>query len=299
MSETKTIAIGSVLFVALVALIGLSYFLPSPEEETPEVAIELPNVFENVALTGRAAVVYDLKNNEVLYGKAEEAQLPLASVTKLLTAYTATEVLGENKYIQIRPEDLLPDGDSGLLVSENWKAGDLARFSLIGSSNDASEALARALSENRGHAAAAILSQAAQELSLAQTFALNGSGLDTNRSTSGGYGSAKDVALLLGEIYENNRTLLLDSSKPSGAFTSAEGFQHIASTTNELAISLPQLVGAKTGFTDLAGGNLAVLIEVAPGRPVAIVVLGSTRENRFSDVENLVDTTLQHFTYAP
>lgn len=298
MSETKTIAIGGGLFAAIIALIALSYFLPAPQEEIEEVAIEIPNVFEDIGLTGDAAVVYDVRTGEVLYGKREEAQLPLASVTKLLTAYTATEVLGENKYIRIQPEDLLPEGDSGLFVSETWTVGDLARFVLITSSNDGAEALARALGENRGAAASVILSQAAEELSLVQTFALNGSGLDTTRSTSGGYGSAKDIAILLGEIYANNRDLLLDSAKPFDTFVSTEGFQHNASTTNNLAAVLPQLVGAKTGYTDLAGGNLAVLIEVAPERPVAIVVLGATRESRFSDVENLVETTLQHFTYA-
>ena len=48
----------------------------------------------------------------------------------------------------------------------------------------------------------------------------------------------------------------------------------------------------KTGFTDLALGNLGVVIEMGPANPVVIVVLHSTKEGRFTDVETLRRATL-------
>ena len=47
----------------------------------------------------------------------------------------------------------------------------------------------------------------------------------------------------------------------------------------------------KTGYTDLAGGNLAIVFEVGPARPVAIVVLHSSLQGRFDDVRKLVAAT--------
>ncbi|XKT74989.1 MAG: D-alanyl-D-alanine carboxypeptidase family protein [Patescibacteria group bacterium UBA2103] len=296
----KIAAGGGLLLLLIGLLVGISYLAPAKEkvaETAPE--ISLPNAFDDISLMADAAVVFDIKNNEVLYGVAEETPLPLASVTKLLSVYTAVSTLGENGYIRITPEDLSPEGDSALLVSETWKVGDLARFTLISSSNDGAYALTRAVSERENKTPATLLSQAAVSLSLPQTYALNGTGLDANQYTGGAYGSAIDVAHLLKVLYDEHRDLLIDASKEQGTYTSAEGFTHIASSTNELAGKIVGLVGAKTGYTDLAGGNLAVLIEVAPQRPIAIVVLGSTKEGRFADVRNLAEKTLQHFTYTP
>lgn len=295
----KTLAISGILLLFIGLLIGISYLAPSQASELAEeeTTIERVNAFEGVVTTAKAAVVYDIREGTVLFTKEAETQLPLASITKLLTAYVATRELGENAYVEITQEDLAIEGDSGLLLSETWKVGDLARFVLMSSSNDGAHALIRATSERKGETPAALLSQSANALSLVQTFAVNGTGLDANKNVSGGYGSAKDVALLLAAIYEKNRSLLIDSAKKEEIFHSMEGFRHFASSTNQLATYLPQLVGAKTGFTDLAGGNLAVLLEIAPNRPVAIVVLGSTIEGRFEDVERLTERTLQHFTY--
>tara|TARA_B100000508_G_scaffold60333_1_gene47106 strand:- start:147585 stop:148505 length:921 start_codon:yes stop_codon:yes gene_type:complete len=296
----RVATIGGILLLLIGLLVGISYIAPTRDQvATIAPEISLPDAFEGVEIGAGAAIVYDLKTGEALFAIEEETQLPLASLTKLLTTHVAAEKLGENGYVRITAEDLRTEGDSGLLVSETWKVGDLARFALISSSNDGANALVRAVSKREGTTPALALSQAAAVLSLPQTFALNGTGLDTNTQMSGAYGSAKDVALLLGAMYEKNRDLLLDSSQERASFTSAEGFEHHASTTNALAGMLPQLVGAKTGYTDLAGGNLAVLIEVAPTRPVAIVVLGSSRAGRFVDVEKLVEKTLEHFTYTP
>jgi D-alanyl-D-alanine carboxypeptidase len=51
------------------------------------------------------------------------------------------------------------------------------------------------------------------------------------------------------------------------------------------------VVVAQTGFTDEAGGNLVMIFDVTVGHPVVIVVTGSTRTERFTDVEKLYERT--------
>ena len=59
------------------------------------------------------------------------------------------------------------------------------------------------------------------------------------------------------------------------------------------SLEFNDFVLGKTGFTDLAGGNLAIVFEAGPLYPIAVVVLGSTAEDRFTDVEKLVWATLE------
>ena len=46
-------------------------------------------------------------------------------------------------------------------------------------------------------------------------------------------------------------------------------------------------MASKTGYTDAAGGNLAVLVNLNVNKPIVIVVLGSTVDGRFQDVNRL------------
>ena len=68
---------------------------------------------------------------------------------------------------------------------------------------------------------------------------------------------------------------------------------HILSNTNESLGRYPGILGSKTGYTDLAGGNLVIVFDVGINHPVAAVVLGSTREGRFEDMAKLTQATLK------
>ena len=53
--------------------------------------------------------------------------------------------------------------------------------------------------------------------------------------------------------------------------------------------NIPGFIGAKTGYTDLAGGNLVAVFDIDIGHPLIAVVLGSTEEGRFTDIETLIN----------
>ena len=65
-----------------------------------------PDPFASVSLQAKAAYVVDLKSGKVLFEKNSEAELPLASLTKLMTAITALSVVPEGTIITIDKEDL-------------------------------------------------------------------------------------------------------------------------------------------------------------------------------------------------
>jgi D-alanyl-D-alanine carboxypeptidase len=103
----------------------------------------------------------------------------------------------------------------------------------------------------------------------------------------GGSGNALDVARLF-EIARKNIPEIMDATtKKRQTMIASSGKVSGIPNTNQSVQSYPGIEGSKTGYTDLAGGNLGVVIDVALGHPVVIVVLGSTREGRFEDMNTL------------
>jgi len=73
-----------------------------------------------------------------------------------------------------------------------------------------------------------------------------------------------------------------------------DGVEHTANNTNKALGEIPGLIAGKTGFTDLADGNLAIMFDAGVGHPVAVVVLHSSKDGRFEDVKRLVQFSLDH-----
>ncbi len=253
------------------------------------------DAFSDVALQGKAAIVYDLATGEVLYERNSRSQLPLASLTKLITVYAAADALSADATVAITDSSLLPEGESGFAAGETFRFEDLAKLALVSSSNDATAAIAESASIARATTGKSLLASAVSAIGLSQTYALNGTGLDESASVSGGYGSAHDVAVLSGALLAKAPAIARATIEPSISITSREGIPHTLPNTNQDVIHVPNILMSKTGFTDLAGGNLSVVFDAGVGHPVAIVVLGSTREGRFTDVHQLLSRTLDHF----
>jgi D-alanyl-D-alanine carboxypeptidase len=115
---------------------------------------------------------------------------------------------------------------------------------------------------------------------------INPSGLDINDETeASNYGSAIAVAKLINLVYEKNSNILSHTTKDK-----YDGIEN----TNSNVDSIPFLIGSKTGFTDVAGGNLATIYEVGSELRFAIVVLGSTKEGRFIDTQTLFNQYLKN-----
>lgn len=292
--------IGLALMIGVVLLggltfLGTSYFVPSSAPVL--VTTEKPSAFDDIVLSAKAAIVYDLVTGEVLYEKNAEAQLPLASLTKLLTLYAAVDSLPLTASVPMSASALASEGDNGFSLGEVFTLEDLAKLALVGSSNDAATAIGDAATLAR-HASngTALLASVASSLGLSQTYALNGTGLDENGTISGAYGSVHDIAILAGELLKRAPSIAHASVKPFVSVTSKSGFSYTLANTNPGTEHVPGLLLSKTGYTDLAGGNLAIVYDTGIGHPIAVVVLGSTKDARFLDVSMLVQATAREFS---
>lgn len=285
---------GSLSCAVLILGLGLLYW---PYKQTPPTPVAVrpvekiwpqPLSFDETKLSARAAVVYDPVSKSILFAKNERETLPLASLTKLMSAETVLTRAKETEQVTIQSADLIPEGNWNFIEGDQWSIGDLLRFGLVASSNDAMAAAANALGEHP----AEMMNRDAQSLGLRQSYFLNPTGLDVDLTTAGGYGSAYDIAVLVGVFVREHPELFAATTASKVTIGSGERMLTADSTATPL-LSIPGLLGAKTGYTDLAGGNLVAAFNLELGRPVIVAVLGSTREGRFEDVKNLITALRQ------
>jgi D-alanyl-D-alanine carboxypeptidase len=185
--------------------------------------------------------------------------------------------------VEITPESLAPEGDWNLQVGSMVPLRDLVRLSLVASSNDSIEAAMLSLGPNYLN----LMNGVAKDLGLTATEVHNSTGLDLDARRAGATGSAYDMARLGATFIALHPDLFELTTRADVSIESGDHSVTAAATTLPLA-KIPGFVAAKTGYTDLAGGNLVAVFDLEPGRTVVGVVLGSTREGRFTDMQKLI-----------
>ncbi len=251
--------------------------------------------FADLQLIARAAIVVDINTGEIIYAKNSLERLPLASITKVMTALVAEKLIPEpeNTIITIRPEDLATEGDSGLNNGQTWRLKDLIDFSLIVSSNDAAAAMAAATAMASQKNFVAAMNNQATDLSLEKTVFKNETGLDLpDYGGSGAQGSAENVARLFAYIHQTKPTLLDATANIQAAVKPINGDPYFIKNTNQIVNKIPGIMASKTGYTDLSGGNLAVIFDRGLNQPAVAVVLGSTQQGRFEDIIKLTTASI-------
>ncbi len=258
---------------------------------TAKEVVAKPNYFEDITFEAKAVLVWDVVNKQEIFSKNPDIALPLASLTKVMTAITANQVLSPNDPIIITQEDLAPEGDSNLVVGERWQAHDLIDFVLITSSNDGAHALARASEIKMGGNMSefiAKMNETASFIGAENSHFWNEHGLDRDADKGGAYGSARDVGLMF-EYAIKQFPKLLEATRYSNISIKSSASVYNAMNTNSKVDQIPGLLASKTGYTNLAGGNLVIAFDTGLNRPIIIAVLGSSQEGRFEDTLKLVD----------
>ena len=243
------------------------------------------------ALTAKSAVLYELGTGRVLYQKNAHEQLPLASLTKLMSIEIVLSLKSADTPVQITRDNIAPDGDSGLRAGQTTTLGDLIKFAIVASSNDAMEAAAASI----GNGFINKMNEAAAAKGLTKTHFFNVTGLDINTKASGAYGSAYDVARLAALFYRDHPDFF-ELTTRADVSIDQNGKELKAKATALPLQNIPGFVAAKTGYTDLAGGNLVAVFDLEPGHTVIAAVLGSTRDGRFSDVDTIIKTARKALT---
>src|SRR3989338_892768 len=284
------IAIGALMAV-LIVLLTLS--LSSQKEkgvEPPKYA----SAFLNIDIEAQSAIVLNVKTGKIIFSKNDLSPIPLASLTKLMTVFTAASILKDGATVTVGSNDIKTEGDSGLRIGEKFPLKNLIDFTLVGSSNDAASALASAAKAllPQGVDFSSKMNAVSHDMGLTGFLFENSSGLDCNSVSSGAYGTARDMANLFAHILKTKPELISATRYETITVNSENGLKHRAVNTNEALPYIPGLIGGKTGFTELSQGNLAVVFDPGLGNPYVVVVLGSSEKGRFTDVRKLVSAIL-------
>lgn len=291
---------GALIFLILVSAVAAFFFWQGNqnieekllEEEARAKKVEM--TLAALGLEAKAVSVYDITESRKIYGKDDELPMPLASLAKTMTVALAVNNFQAGEVISISEEAIREAGDYGLLLHEKWKVEDLAKLTLISSANDG----ARALSEGDPEFVKK-MNEKAQKIGMEQSFFLNATGLDVKNTGSslpaeasaqaGAFASAFDANLLASYGMRTRPEIFKVTTESEITLTSLSDFEHTFKNTDIIIEKIPNLLFSKTGFTEVAGGNLTVVFVNKDGHLVAITVLGSSFEGRFTDMEKIVD----------
>jgi D-alanyl-D-alanine endopeptidase (penicillin-binding protein 7) len=245
---------------------------------------------DRLRLKSEAAVVLDIKKEEVLFTKNMEEQLPIASLSKLMSILVFLECHPDpDGFATITEKDAEKSGLADLRVGETLALGDLLHACLMNSSNRAARALARA----SGLAPTDFVSRMnrkARELGLKNTFFCEPTGLsEENRST------ALDCAKLLYFALQDSVVASI-SGKTFHRFVSLDRTKrvHEIRSTNRLLFRSRNVKGGKTGYNGASGWCLGVMVEGEEGEEVVAVVLGAPdKRSRYEDIRSVVEWCMQ------
>jgi D-alanyl-D-alanine carboxypeptidase (penicillin-binding protein 5/6) len=229
----------------------------------------------------RAYTVVNAATGTVLASSNANAQLPIASITKLMTVVVALQHLRPDDEVTVTAQAAHVGEESiPLRAGQVLSVHDLLEGALIQSANDAADALAAGASGDDIPRFVDWMNEEAKTLGLTETHFVRPDGLDAPGHVS----SAHDVAVLA-QVAMHSPVIRAIVRKRTDSIEDGALVLH---TWNDLLGVFPGLIGVKTGHTDNAGW-CEVAAARRPGYTIYAVILGSpTRGQRNSDLDRLL-----------
>lgn len=259
---------------------GTTYNYPTTSSTSSSYSAAQPSV------TARAALVMDAQTGEVLFSKNTNAVLPIASITKVMTAVVIADArLDMSERISLQSIDFA--GAGGKNSSSTLRAGDTLNraeallFALMKSENPAAAALARTYPGGRT-AFVAAMNAKARELGMNSTYYTESTGLDPRNVSS-----ARDLGILVSAASQYG-LIRQFSTTPNYNFNL--GHRVLSSNnTNALVRNGGWNINlSKTGYINEAG-RCVVMHTTVNNRPAVVVLLGSsTSAARTNDATRLM-----------
>lgn len=268
-------ASGYIFFSIVALIISVGYQVAASPKAivVPYQANKLVAKSEPLTLDVSAYAIFDVETGEIISAYNDETVLPIASVTKLITAAATIKQLPEERETTISQTDVAQDGHSGRLsVGERYTPHELLFPLLLESSNDAAATLERtAEGDLVGEMNELVEKAGAKDMVLSDT-----SGLSARNVAS-----ARDLATVTSYLYKTEPHIfdITRLSKRAGPYVG---------WSNNSPVLEDNYRGGKHGYTEAAKRTLVALYEEtypAGKKTLGYVVLGS--ENLRSDIEKL------------
>ncbi|MFH1910287.1 MAG: D-alanyl-D-alanine carboxypeptidase family protein [bacterium] len=243
-----------------------------------------------------SVVLIDAKTKYPLYVKNPEKPVPIASITKIMTAIITLDKFELDEIVEIKKDQTEVIGSKVFLKEgEKITVENLLYCLLMSSGNDAAKTLATFKTSQEEFIKA--MNEKAKELGLKNTEFKDPAGLDDT-----GHSSARDIAILFSYgLSRNDFTKIVSTSEKT--VTSVDGSEiHELKNSNRLTtgeIPMDGIIGGKTGFTPDAGHTLVSAAEKDSNRIVGVVLntLNSTVSASAEEMKKLLEWGFQSYTF--
>lgn len=252
--------------------------------------VSSPQVFRNLEtkipeIGAEAAISVQIDKSgreEIIFEKNSDEILPIASLTKLMTAFVVLEYYNSSEILRVSREAVdQPENSGQLKVGEKLSIENLLYITLIESSNDSAYALSELISKE---AFVDLMNIEAKYLGLEDTYFTDPAGYEAgNRST------AKDLAKLAQYLLRKRPEIWEITVNPEFKLYDQDGiFHHQLLNTNEILGEFSEIIGGKTGYTSKAKGCFLLILENKKTKNIFINVILRSND-RFGDMRKLID----------
>lgn len=243
-------------------------------------------------LNAASAALFDVQSGRFLFAKNINKRLPIASVTKLMSAVVVLENLNLNQIFSVPAETINVDGNGAdLFKDEQLRVVDLLKIMLVKSSNDAALTLA-AEAQKLGINFVSKMNEKARNLGMFNTNFKDPAGLNDYDAFS----TASDLIKLVNyaisyEIIPNTlKEKVMDVSSADKKII------HHLVNTNKLLGQIRGIIMGKTGYTDNALGTMVLAVDLDNGGDSLVsVVLGS--QDRFGETKKLIEWGMKAYNW--
>ena len=235
----------------------------------------------DLTLKSRAALIFDAQQGHAIYSKNTDTIMPIASITKLMTAMVVLDAqlpLSEEITIDSADIDVLKNTRSRLKVGSSLTRQQLLRLALMSSENRAAAALGRAYPGGI-EAFVLAMNNKAFELGMGNSRFVDSTGL-----SSANVSTARDLVKMVeaAHFYEEIRDFSTTTTHALNSPDYRRGLKY--TNSNNLVSNVQWQIGvSKTGFLSAAGRCLVMQANIT-GKPVIIVLLDSNgKKTRIGD----------------
>ena len=244
-------------------------------------------------LASSKALIINQNTGEVVYAKNTNAQSPIASITKLMTAMVILDVqqpLNETIYVTDEDIDYVKGTSSRLYVGASLTRGDMLQLALMASENRAASSLASNYPGGR-NAFVRAMNTKAKLLGLTNTHFVDPTGLESSNVST-----AEDLVKMVQAAYQYQEIRMATTSPSHEVYVGERTYPQNFNNTNSLVRGGEWQIGlSKTGYISEAGRCLVMQAKIM-GEPLIIVFLDSVgKYTRIGDANRLRKWMEHHF----
>jgi len=276
----------------LISVLALGLFNPSVDANNlveTDTVIHVNSPQQNFAtrsigveVTASSSLVIDVQSGNELQAKKPDLVVPIASISKLMTALVLLDTnLDWKNIVTLTPADEVYRAKY-VFRGEEFTKEQLFWAMLIGSDNNATMALVRSSGFSTDEFVAR-MNKKAKDMGLVNTFFVDPTGLSSQNVST-----ARELAKLAKFVWNKPEILRPTSESQFFLNNANQTIKRKVINTNKLLNSFLEVEAGKTGFIDEAGYCLVALISDQDEHSIIVVTLGSVSEvERFQDTKTL------------